>query len=147
MAGLGRLPKPDAQRRSRHPVLGAGNVRRILASEHASEVPNWPLSKASKRELQFWSRLWATPVSAVWEGLGWNDAVARYARLMAVAEAPGPPGIVLIEVRQLEDRLGLSPMSLLRLRWQIVDDEPAEEASGTRADNVLDVRERLRAAK
>jgi hypothetical protein len=83
----------------------------------------------------------------VWEGLGWNDAVARYARLMAVAEAPGPPGIVLIEVRQLEDRLGLSPMSLLRLRWQIVDDEPAEEASGTRADNVLDVRERLRAAK
>jgi hypothetical protein len=147
MAGLGRLPKPDAQRRSRHPILGTGSVRRILASEHASGVPNWPLSTASKRELQFWTRLWATPVSAVWEELGWTDAVARYARLMAVAEAPGPPGIVLIEVRQLEDRLGLSPMALLRLRWQIVDDEALEQATGTHADNVLDVRERLRASE
>ena len=35
------------------------------------------------------------------------------------------------EVRQLEDRLGLSPLALLRLRWEIAADEvdEAREAS------------------
>lgn len=143
MAGLGRLPKPDGQRRNRNAVLGTGKLRRISATSKASKVPEWPLSKASKRELQFWTRLWSTPVSAAWEDLGWNDAVARYARLMAVAEAPNPPGIVLIEVRQLEDRLGLSPMSLLRLRWEVVeDDEPVDAPLDGK---VLDIRDRIKA--
>src|ERR1041384_3953146 len=141
LAGMGRLPKPDGQRRNRSQPLG-GKVRRISAC--ASSVPEWPLSKANKRELQFWARLWTTPVSAAWEELGWNDAVARYARLMAVAEGPKPPGIVLIEVRQLEDRLGLAPMSLLRLRWGVVDEE---EAGTESPSNVLDIRQRIRAVE
>jgi len=142
MAGMGRYPKPDNLRRNHNQPLG-GKSRRISSTGHASKVPSWPLSKASKRELQFWARLWNTPVSAAWEDLGWNDAVARYARLMAIAEAPNAPGVVLIEVRQLEDRLGLSPMSLLRLRWEIVeDDEPMDAEDATK---VLDIRERIKA--
>ena len=33
---------------------------------------------------------------------------------------------LLGEVRQLEDRLGLTPMALLRLRWEISADELQE---------------------
>ena len=145
MAGFGRAPKPEGQRRNPNPILG-GKIRRISASSHASRAPKWPLVKPSKRELELWARLWKTPVSAAWESLGWNDAVARYARLLVLAERPKAPGIVLIEVRQLEDRLGLSPMALLRLRWEVVDDqdEPGAEAGPA---NVLDVRDRLRIAE
>ena len=140
MAGFGRSPKPEGQRRNPNPVLG-GRIRRISATGHALKAPRWPLLKPSKRELELWAALWKTPVSVAWESLGWTAAVARYARLLAVAELPKAPGVVLIEVRQLEDRLGLSPMALLRLRWEIVDDEeaPADQR------NVLDVRERLKA--
>ena len=143
MAGFGRIPKPESQRRNPNPILG-GKIRRLSAAGRAAEVPAWPLSKPNKRELQLWARLWRAPVSVAWEGLGWNDPVARYVRLLTVAELPKPPGFVLTEVRQLEDRLGLSPMALLRLRWEIVDeDEPRSNA----ARNVVDVRERLKAVQ
>jgi hypothetical protein len=36
---------------------------------------------------------------------------------------------VLGEVRQLEDRLGLSPMSMLRMRWAIVAEDDSEPAA------------------
>src|ERR1035437_7182691 len=136
MAGFGRAPKPDGQRRNTNPILG-GKIRRISASGHASKAPKWPLVKPSKRELELWARLWKTPVSAAWEMLGWNDAVARYARLLALAERPKPLAMVLIEVRQLEDRLGLSPMALLLLRWEVVDDQDERGAEAGSA-NVLD---------
>ena len=142
MAGFGPPPKAQGQRRNPNPILG-GKVRRIDASGHAEKLPKWPLAKPSKRELELWARLWKTPVSVAWESLGWTDAVARYARLLAVAERPKAPGFVLIEVRQLEDRLGLSPMALLRLRWEIVEeDRPYADQS-----NVLDVRGRLKAVE
>jgi hypothetical protein len=61
-----------------------------------------------------------------WERLGWTRAVARYSRVLVAAEQKDATGVLLSEVRQMEDRLGLSPMSMLRLRWQIVADELAE---------------------
>jgi hypothetical protein len=52
--------------------------------------------------------------------------VARYVRCLVQAEVPGAPAALLAEVRQMEDRLGLSPMAILRLRWTIVDELPAD---------------------
>jgi len=141
VAGFGRIPKPEGQRRNPNPVLG-GKIRRLAATGHADKAPKWPLPRPNKRELELWARLWKTPVSVAWESLGWVEVIARYARLAAIAELPKPPGPVLVEVRQLEDRLGLSPMALLRLRWEIADeDEPRAKDQS----NVLDVRERLKA--
>ena len=142
MGGFGRAPKPEGQRRNPNPVLG-GKIRRLSATSHALKAPPWPLLKPTKRELEIWARLWKMPVSVTWES-GWPDVVARYVRLLAVAELPKAPGIVLIEVRQLEDRLGLSPMALLRLRWEVVDDD---EPRARDQSNVLDVRERLKAVQ
>jgi len=141
MPGFGRIPKPEGQRRNPNPVLG-GKIRRISAAGHAAKAPKWPLPNPSKRELELWAQLWRTPVSAAWK-FSWVNVVARYVHLLAVAEGPKAPGVVLIEVRQLEDRLGLSPMALLRLRIEIVedDDPPADQR------NVLDVRERLKAVQ
>ena len=55
-------------------------------------------------------------------GAGTARAVARYALLLIQAEGKDVLGIVLQEVRQLEDRLGLTPVSMRRCYWFIEDD-------------------------
>lgn len=46
------------------------------------------------------------------------------AGLVVRAENFEASGALLGEVRMLEDRLGLSPMAMLRLRWEVVEEEP-----------------------
>ncbi len=70
--------------------------------------------------------MWATPHAVAWERMGWTRTVARYCRLLLSAEEPDAAVTLLGEVRQLEDRLGLSPMSMRRLLWEVVEDEVAE---------------------
>ncbi|MEK9644214.1 MAG: hypothetical protein VW547_01580 [Alphaproteobacteria bacterium] len=55
--------------------------------------------------------------------------MARYVRLCIEAEQPGAKITLSGECRQMEDRLGLSPMAMLRLRWKIDDDEVADARS------------------
>lgn len=45
--------------------------------------------------------------------------MGRYTKLLLVAEQPGAATGLLAEVRQLEDRLGLTPMSMKRLQWEV----------------------------
>ena len=69
--------------------------------------------------------MWSTPQAVAWEkqGTGTIRTIARYTRMLVAAEKPGAKSTLAGEVRQLEDRLGLTPMSMLRLRWEIVADE------------------------
>ncbi|OLL21239.1 hypothetical protein QWW67_25325 [Rhodococcus sp. M8-50] len=64
-----------------------------------------------------------------WEELGWTRIVARYAQVLIVCEGPDCTAAMLAEARQLEDRLGLSPMAMKRLQWEI-SDRPRESGSG-----------------
>lgn len=78
------------------------------------------MRKAStKVEKEIWSALWKTPQSTQWQKRGWYREVALYARHQAKAEAGSLDDAK--EARQREDRLGLNDMSMLRLRWEIVD--------------------------
>jgi hypothetical protein len=76
-------------------------------------------------ELSIWFKLWRTPQAVMWERLEWTHDVALYARWQALGE--GGELNAAKEARQLGDRLGLTPLALLRLRWEIV----VEEASVT----------------
>ena len=55
--------------------------------------------------------------------------VARYAGLLDRAERGDRRAWP--EVRQMEDRLGLNPAAILRLRWQI-DDDRADQRHASR---------------
>ena len=82
-----------------------------------------------------WGQLWSSPQAVAWESLGWTRVVARYARVAVEAELGVGGGTILAECRQLEDRLGLSPMAMKRLQWQVEDlDEPVALASVTMPD-------------
>jgi hypothetical protein len=71
--------------------------------------------------------------------------VARYARLLVRVEDDDASTRLMNEVRQLEDRLGLNPVALVRLRWRIGDGEPTEQPGPT--SNILNIRDRLRAVE
>jgi hypothetical protein len=106
-------------------------------------VPPFPLGDQEPASAAVWAELWSTPHAVAWERLGWTRIVARYCVLLLAAEKPDAPVTLLGEVRQLEDRLGLSPMSMRRLLWEVAEDEVAEQ----RQQNVSPVRSRLKAVE
>jgi hypothetical protein len=79
-------------------------------------------------EKKIWAELWKTPQATQWEKRGWFREVALFARHQAKAESGSLDDAK--EARQREDRLGLNDLSMLRLRWEIVD--AAAASSGPR---------------
>lgn len=130
MPGMGPPPKPNARQKGR----GLERALRTLpAAGRPGPPPPWPLGRATKAEQAVWVDLWTRPQAVAWEALGVARTVARYCRTLVQAEKPGAPAAVQGEARQLEDRLGLSPMAMLRLRWEIASPDEAVEQSATAA--------------
>jgi hypothetical protein len=88
--------------------------------------------------------VWKLPQAVAWERLNSERTVARYCLVLAASEERGASGAILAEVRQMEDRLGLSPMALLRLRWSIVDDEVLQAENARKVPAAGSTRGRLR---
>ena len=72
-----------------------------------------------KLEMSLWRDMWKLPQAVEWERLGWLREVAQYVRWKVRAEM-GHLGAGR-ESRQLADRLGLTPLAMLRLEWKIED--------------------------
>ena len=135
----GPAPKPDATRRRRNAPLA--NTLRLPVEGRKGDAPSWPLTGDAP---SIWSELWATPQSVAWERLGWTRVVARYVHVLTLCESPDSMSVgLLAEARQLEDRLGLTPMAMLRLRWEVAADEVAEQRATKPAQ---DPRKRLKVA-
>jgi hypothetical protein len=77
----------------------------------------------AKLEREIWTQLWRTPMATQWEKQRWTREVAQYARHKARAELLGDLKEAKAAVA-LADRLGLTPWSLLRLRWEIAPATP-----------------------
>lgn len=80
------------------------------------------------RELELWERLWRTPQAVEWEALGWLDEVALYVRWMVLASSGDLDAGR--EARQYADRLGLTPLAMARLRWEIGFGENKQQQGG-----------------
>lgn len=118
---MGPAPKPADQRRRRNPPLA--NTVKLPAEGRRGPAPEWPFEGAAP---VMWAELWSTPQAAGWERTNTSPrVVARYALLLVAIEADLTVPL-LNEARQLEDRLGLTPMSMLRLRWEVAADELGE---------------------
>jgi hypothetical protein len=83
-----------------------------------------------------------------WEQAGWTRVVARYCRLLVFAEGTNvvtPAAQLQGEVRQLEDRLGLSPMAMRRLQWEISTEDDDTETDSDAVARLDDYRKRANA--
>lgn len=131
MAGMGPPPKPPSERVRR-------NAPRTAAVQLPSEgrtgpVPTWPLPSSTEAELDVWESLWTLPQAVMWERQRSERFVARYVRCLVAAERVDAPSSLLGEVRQMEDRLGLSPLMMQRMSWEVVADEVAEKRAAVAA--------------
>lgn len=77
-------------------------------------------------ELVMWRELWKTPQAAEWERGSYHREVAQYVRWKVLGESGDLDAAK--EARQFADRLGLTPLAMLRLRWEIVDDQQSRQA-------------------
>jgi hypothetical protein len=125
MAGNGPAPKPAGQRRRRNPSPG---FRQLPHEGRVGELPAWPIDKPRDAELEVWADLWKLPQAVEWERLEYTRVVARYVRTLVASEMHAADIKLLTEVRQLEDRLGLTPKAMQTLRWET--DEPEVVKNG-----------------
>jgi len=107
--------------------------RLTRARERATEL-TMIVEVQADRELAMWRELWATPQAVMWERLGWVRDVAQFVRWKVLGESGDMDAAK--EARQHSDRLGLSPLAMLRLRWEIVD-QPAVRTAAPTADGMV----------
>lgn len=134
MGGVGPAPKPDNERRRRNAQVA---MTQLPAEGRQGTPPRFPLLAYTNddsdgfeaivrdREAQLWAELWSTPQAVMWERTHSELAVARFTRFSVLAETGNVKAAT--EARQLEDRLGLNPQAMLRLRWQVTADEVADQ--------------------
>lgn len=128
---------PDIATKARHDLAVARlddeldktvpNRSKVERLEELVAITAARLKHQRRLEALVWRDLWKLPQALEWERLGWTREVGQYVRWKVLAELGDLDAGR--EARQYADRLGLSPMALLRLRWEIVDDAPAPLAS------------------
>lgn len=115
-----QLLEPDLQGRQRAAVQ-----RKLDGAQSAAIVLDKQIEATAALEAELWRDLWATPQAVAWERLGWTREVAQYVRWKVKAELGDLDASK--EARQLGDRLGLTPLAMLRLRWEVAADEVGEQ--------------------
>lgn len=130
---------PNALRRRSGP--GGEEWLSLPLAGRGGRAPAWPLSKATAREREIWTRLWKMPQAVAWEQLLLHDQVALYCRRLAIAERPQATAAEATLARQLQDALGLSAPGLRSMRWRIEGQPQASkpEAPGVSARDRLTV--------
>lgn len=98
--------------------------RRLDAAREALAITVAQLAEKPKLEAAVWREVWKTPQAAQWEQLGWQREVAQYVRWRVLGELGDLDAAK--EARQWSDRLGLTPLAMLRLRWAVATDEVTE---------------------
>ena len=122
----GPAKDPDALRRERD----EGEWIKLWDDDRVAVVPVFPLIDERVRESVVWAELWSKPQSLLWERFGLEFTVALFVRSLVEAESDGAKATDRNSARQLADALGLTPSSLLSLRWKIERREPGVAASG-----------------
>jgi hypothetical protein len=95
-------------------VVGA----RRIASARPVGIPETGLEDAHPLTLAWWADLWASPIAGIWESVD-VPALRRLALLIDWVHQGDDRAVLLAEIRQLEDRFGLSPLARRRLAWEL----------------------------
>ena len=126
----GPLSHPNARRQNVKPPK-----LQLPAEGYKGPTPAWPIAGLDPPEWDRWQVLWTLPQAAMWAKLHLELIVARYVRDVLLVESgqssTAASSNLRAEVRQLEDRLGLNPIAMLRLDWEIASDELSDKREET----------------
>lgn len=147
----GPAPKHKSLRRGRH-VPRNGEWVVLPDAPYEGPVPSLrglptdgPLSTFAKKA---WDQWWGSPMAHQWDQadhpsllrlLLLTDTFAKAARKGATRDMP------LAEIRQLEDRLGLTEAGRLKLRWLLpAEDEEQTTPKPSQSGTAASMRDRLK---
>lgn len=140
----GRPPKNPEDRVRRNAAPG---TIALPVEGYTGDIPFFPMVRPTTREIELWNFHWQLPQATMWVRQGLIFVIARYIRCLALIEEDQAMTVALShihsEVRQIEDRLGLSSLALVRLRWEVTTDQ-VEEMRDIQANHASAVR-RLKA--
>jgi hypothetical protein len=108
----------------------------LPAEGRKGNPPVWPIPGIQSLDEQLlWEQLWSSPQAVAWERMGIATCreVARYCRLLIVAEGYEAKAADQAQATALADRLGLTPKAMRLLLWTIAADEVAEKRQETSA--------------
>lgn len=126
MAGNGPAPKPNA-RRANAPTFDWVHLPSDGRSEPPPALPAW--RAWSDQTLEEWAQWWSSPAASQWSAD--DRELFRMALLFDRMVAGEGSAAELTEMRQIEDRHGMSPKSRLQLRWMIADADEKQESAPT----------------
>lgn len=133
----GRPPKPEDQLRRPRTAM-PGTIQLPMAG-YQGEIPYFPLPRPTNREIELWNFHWQLPQAYEWVRSGAIYPLARYVRFFCMIEDGDSMSVaashVLSELRQLEDRFGLSPLALARLKWEITPEQTDAMVAATAASS------------
>lgn len=135
MAGGGRYPNPDGERRNR--AERQFDWTMLPAEGRVGPAPALPKWRPwLQQTLDWWDELWATPEATQWDQTGRSlhaYALLHHELMLDGAREPKDRRVASItaEMRQHEDRHGLSVKAKLQLRWRVAASAaPVSQAAG-----------------
>ena len=106
-------------------MKNAGDWLLLPLEGRPGDVPPWPITLATDRELELWNSNWRRPQAVAWERFELHEQVALYCRRWAEAEERNSPIAASTLARQMADALGLTMPGMNSLRWKFATDETA----------------------
>lgn len=120
-------PKPPGQRRRRN--VGQSQWQELPGSGRVGPAPDLPEGDWLPSTLEWWARIWSSPMAAVWLPAD-VEALVRLARLRDKDARGKLPQLAYSAIQQIEDRFGLSPKARRQLQWEISQaEEPAAQVA------------------
>lgn len=95
-------------------------------------IPEWPnyLPEPNMAEEEMWNELWQRPQAHIWHATHMIENVASYVRQTIEANKPKASSLTRTGARQLSELLCLSPGSLTKERYVIIDSPEDEILQG-----------------
>ncbi len=92
------------------------------------EPPAWPLTAATRRELDVWREVWRTPQACAWSlpSEAWRArTVAMWVRVSVRCEKRDAPATLFGQLHRFADQIGLTTAGLAEMGWKVAVDEVA----------------------
>lgn len=119
-------PQPD-EKSLKSAKIGY-SLTALPAEGYQGEIPAFPLTPASERELEVWQEAWRTPQGAAWSMQAWRHrTVALWVRWSVRMEDPEAGAALGTVVVRLADQIGMTPAGLKENGWKIAADQVAEK--------------------